>query len=211
MNIIKNIKITTSSIILAGLSSASLLAGSMSFDFKDPKGVNNAQFLLDAPLEQISGFANGVSGTINFDPAHPEKTTGSIIIDAKTITVGNPMMLDHLKGPKWLDVNTHGSISFEAKSFSNVKESAGKVSADVTGSFTLKGVTKEITVPVTFDYMADKLGVRMNKKDLKGDLLVVRSDFTINRSDYGIMPGQNEEKVDEKIAISLRVVGAHQH
>ena len=33
----------------------------MDFDFKDPKGVNNATFKLDAPLEAINGSATTVS------------------------------------------------------------------------------------------------------------------------------------------------------
>ena len=43
-------------------------AAPQSFDFKDPKGVNNAVFKLDAPLESINGSANGITGTVSFDP-----------------------------------------------------------------------------------------------------------------------------------------------
>ena len=38
------------------------LAEPQTFDFKDPKGVNNAVFKLDAPLEAINGNATGISG-----------------------------------------------------------------------------------------------------------------------------------------------------
>jgi len=41
-----------------------------------------------------------------------------------------------------------------------------------------------------------------------GDLLVVRSNFTINRSDFGIQAGENTEKVSEEIAITLSLAGA---
>ena len=44
---------------MAALSTAAV-AAPKNFDFKDPKGVNNATFKLDAPLEAISGSANGI-------------------------------------------------------------------------------------------------------------------------------------------------------
>jgi polyisoprenoid-binding protein YceI len=85
-------------IALAILSVSSIFAGEMSFDFKDPKGVNNIVFKLDAPLESISGTTNGISGTIKADPAQPENIEGKIIVDAKSLTVPNPMMQEHMLG-----------------------------------------------------------------------------------------------------------------
>jgi hypothetical protein len=46
-------------------------AAPLTFDFKDPKGVNNVQFSLDAPLESITGTGTGISGSVTFDPAPP--------------------------------------------------------------------------------------------------------------------------------------------
>ena len=64
-------------LVLAGVASAAL-AAPQTFDFKDPKGVNNAVFKLDAPLEAINGTANGISGTVTFDPAtRPPRAVGS--------------------------------------------------------------------------------------------------------------------------------------
>jgi len=51
-----------------------------SFDFKDPKGVNNAVFNLDAPLESVNGSASGITGTVSFDPENPAATTGKIAV-----------------------------------------------------------------------------------------------------------------------------------
>lgn len=178
----------------------------LTFDFKDPKGVNNAIFKLDAPLEAINGSANGISGTVTFDPANPAATRGRIVVAAASLHVPNPMMKEHLHGGQWLDVAKHKEISFEAKSLSNVKAAGEHTTADVTGTLTIKGVAREVTVPVKFSYLKDKLGLRVPNQ--KGDLLVIRANFTIKRSDYGINPSAPEDKVSNTIDLTLAIAGA---
>jgi polyisoprenoid-binding protein YceI len=190
---------------LACLSSVALAAPE-TFDFKDPKGVNNAVFKLDAPLEAINGNATGVSGNVSFDPENPAATKGKIIIASSSLHLGNPMQQQHMQSDKWLDVAKYPEISFEAKQVQNAKCSGEVTFADVLGTFKLKGVSKDITVPVKFTYLKDKLGQRV--PNLKGDLLVLRSTFSIKRSDYGINPGQSEDKVSDTIELTLSVAGA---
>jgi polyisoprenoid-binding protein YceI len=181
-------------------------AGSQAFDFKDPKGVNNAVFKLDAPLEAINGTAHGVSGTVNYDPEKPETLSGKIVIEAKSLQVPNAMMQQHMHGGQWLDVEKHKEITFEAGKVANVKRDGDNVTADVTGKFTLHGVTKEITTPVKFTYLKDKLGQRM--AGASGDLLVIRAKFTVKRTDFGINPGAPTEKVSDEIELTLSLAGA---
>ena len=176
------------------------------FDFKDPKNVNNAVFKLDAPLESVNGSANGITGTISFDPENPGATTGKIVIASETLTVANPMQKEHLHGPNWLDVTKYPEISFEAKSLANVKTDGNTTTADVTGTFSLHGVDKDITVPVKFTYLKDKLSARV--PSLKGDLLVIRANFSINREDFNIEKGQYEDKVANEIDLNLSIAGA---
>jgi polyisoprenoid-binding protein YceI len=182
------------------------LAAPQTFDFKDPKGVNNAVFKLDAPLEAINGNATGISGTVTFDPADVAATRGKIIVATASMHVGNPMQQQHMLGDKWLDAAKYPEISFEVKAVSNDKSTAESTTAEVTGTFTLKGIAKELTVPVKFTYLKDKLGQRV--PSLKGDLLVIRASFSIQRRDFGLMPGQMEEKVAETIELTLSIAGA---
>src|SRR5262245_23425850 len=83
------------------------VAAPLTFDFKDPKGVNNAVFKLDAPLEAIQGSANGVSGTVTYDPENPASTKGKIVVSAASLHVPNTMMNEHLHGGQWMDVTKH--------------------------------------------------------------------------------------------------------
>jgi polyisoprenoid-binding protein YceI len=190
---------------VAGLTSVAL-AAPQSFDFKDPKGVNNVVFKLDAPLEAINGSASGVSGTVTFDAGNPGATTGKIVVAADSLMVPNSMMKEHLHGGQWLDVANNKAITFEAKSLKNVKTTGDKTTAEVTGSLTIKGVAKEITAPVTLTYLKGKLSQRVPK--MEGDLLVVRGTFTIKRSDYGINPGAPTDKVSDEIELTLSIAGA---
>jgi len=190
---------------LASLISAAL-AAPQTFDFKDPKGVNNATFKLDGVLEAIAGSANGVSGAVTFDAEHPEATKGKIVVATATLQVPNPMMKEHLHGPQWMDVATYPEITFDARELKNVKADGNKTSADAVGTLTIKGTAKAMTVPVTLTYLPDKLSQRV--PNLKGDLLVIRANFVISRADFGINPAAPEDKVAKEINLTLSIAGA---
>lgn len=183
-------------------------AGKIAFDLKDPKGVNNIVFKLDAPLESINGTANGISGTVLVDPAQPEVVEGKIVVDAKSLKVPNDVMQEHMLGADWLDAETHPQITFEVKEVLNpVKTSDTEGTANVKGVFTLKGVSKEITAPAKVTFLPGRLADRSNGK-MQGDLLVIRTNFQINRGDFGIKQGENLDKVSDTIDISLSIAGA---
>ncbi len=181
-------------------------AAPQTFDFKDPKGINNAGFKLDAPLEAINGSASGVSGTVTFDPANPGATKGKIVVTTASLILPNPMQRQHMLSDKWLDATKFPEITFESRELKNVQTAGDTATADVTGAFTLKGVSKDLTVPVKLTYLKDKLGERVPNQ--KGDLLVIRASFTIKRSDFNINPGQFEDKVSDTIELTLSIAGA---
>ena len=135
------------SLIALSCLATAVYAAPETFDFKDPKGVNNAVFKLTAPLETIEGSASGISGTVSFDPENPAATTGKIVVAGESLTV-----------------------------------------------------------PIKLTYLADKLSAEM--PNLKGDLLVIRANFVINREDFNIQKGQFEDKVANTIDLSLSIAGA---
>ena len=189
------------------ISTTTLLAAPLTFDFKDPKGVNNAVFKLDAPLEAIQGSANGVAGKIQFDPANPATAKGKITVEAKSLQVPNAMMKEHLDGEQWMDVAKYPEISFELKELRNVKTEGETTTADAVGTFTLRGVSKEVVVPAKATFLKDKLGARTNGR-MQGDLLVIRTTFSVKRTDFGINPGAPQDKVADVIELTLSIAGS---
>jgi polyisoprenoid-binding protein YceI len=200
---------TLRSIALAGFTIVSAIAAPQSFDFKDPKGVNAITFTLDSVLEPITGTASAVTGQVTFDAAAPATTAGQIKVAASSLQVPNSKMTEHLIGADWIHSEQHPDIAFAFTKLDDVKSTGeNKWSASATGEFTLKGVTKAVTVPVTLSYLPGQFGKRVNKPAAGGDLLVVRGAFTIERGDYGIQPGKNEEKVAPAIQLTFALVGS---
>jgi polyisoprenoid-binding protein YceI len=186
-------------------SCVALNSAPITFDFKDPKGVNNVIFKTDAPLESINGTAHEVGGTVAFDPENAGAVRGKIVVEASSLHLPNPSMKEHLHGEGWLDVAKHPQIVFEVVSTGNAKTEGNATTMDVTGNMTIKGVTKTLTVPVKLTYLKDKLKARGGNKE--GDLLVVRSTFPIKRSDFGINAAKFEEKVSNEIELTFSLAG----
>lgn len=191
-----------------GLVTAWVQAAPMKFDFKDPKGVNTVAFSLDAPLEAISGSANGISGEVHFDPADPSATKGKIVVEAASMQVPNSAMKEHMHAKDWMDVATHPTLSFEIVSLGKVEKTGDETyTAEAKGKMTMKGVTKEVTVPVRLTYLKDRLGARTNGR-MQGDLLVVRANFEVKRSEFGVNPGAPTDKVADEVTLTLSLAGS---
>ncbi len=191
---------------LAALCLTSAGAAPLTFDFTDPKGVNNIAFHLDAPLESISGSGNGFSGTLTTDPETFEEFSGKLVVAAASLQTGNAMMNAHMLGEKWLDAKKYPDITFEVKTISGLVKDGATATGEVSGVLTLHGVSKEIVAAAKVTYLPGRLKDRV--PDAEGDLLVIRSEFTVNRGDFDIQKGKNEDKVSDEIKISLSVAGA---
>jgi polyisoprenoid-binding protein YceI len=185
--------------------SFSLTAIGIDFDFKDPKGVNNIIFQMDAPLESINGSGDGITGKVFFDPTKPENTKGTIFLDAKSLHVGNPVLKEHMHGEDWLNVEKFKLIKFKLSKLDNLRKVKNDFLADAKGKMSIRNVTIEMNIPIKITYLKDLL-IKRNRTP--GDLLIIRSKFIVTRDDFNIQKGQNLEKVANNIEISLNLAGA---
>lgn len=88
-------------------------------------------------------FAN-FDVTMNFDPANPTASNVSAKIDPKSLSSDNAPkgFLEDLRGEQWLDSKKYPEITFKSTSVAMT----GADTADVTGDFTLHGVTKPVVL-----------------------------------------------------------------
>lgn len=178
----------------------------ITFDFADPKGVNTVNFYLDSVLEPFSGMATGISGNVIYNPHHADHIRGRVTIETASLRLGNGTMTEHLHGERWLDAERYPYIEFILTGARDVEmPEPNVIEFTAVGNFTCRDVTKEITAPVWLTYLPGRMGERVS--DTEGDLVVMRTEFTINRLDYGINPDSGIAKVSDEIDVRLAIVG----
>jgi polyisoprenoid-binding protein YceI len=191
---------------LAGPLAGSARAASAQFDFADPKGVNAMVIVLDSLTEPITGFAGGVAGVLTLDPADPKTVAGSLTVPADRIAMPVPRMTEVLHSADWLDVKAHPAVSFEFREILSVARTAANgFRLAVRGDFTCHGVTRPLEVPVDLVFLPGAYKDRNHKGE--GDLLVLRTQFTIRRTDFGIKPEVPSTVVANDIQVQVRIVG----
>jgi polyisoprenoid-binding protein YceI len=189
--------------------------GGMVFSVEDPMKRNSVTFKSTAPLEDIVGTSNQISGQLVFDPSNPNAGGhGELVVPVKSINTGIPLRDEHLAGTDWLNADKNPNIQFKIVEVRDVKEFKSTPDArtfDVTavGEFSLNGRTKRISVPTRITYLKEN---EMTKQKMPGDLLAARTTFEVALADFGITgpKGMNliGSKVGEKVEIDLSLVAS---
>lgn len=125
-------------------------------------------------LSDFYGRLGPVSGTLVFDPDAPEKSTLDAAVDMTTIDTHVPQLdkelVDFFQGAKF------PSATFKAAGITRTGESTGTV----TGDLTLAGVTKPVTLNVTFK------GARNPPIPFQPYRIGFNATATIKRSDFDL-------------------------
>ena len=146
-------------------------------NFVVDKGHSEASFQVRHFVSKVRGRFTDFAGNIQVDKANPEKSSVEYTIKTTSIDTANERRDGHLRSADFFDVEKNPEITFK----SSKVVAKGQDRYDVTGTFTLHGVSKEITVPVAF------LGFAKTKQGEKAGFEVTT---TVNRKDYGIVWNQ---------------------
>jgi polyisoprenoid-binding protein YceI len=196
---------------LAGTTASAQLAvsasGAKRVTLNDKVGNNQFTWTSDAPLEKIKGTAEGVTGSFTIDPKNLGSLRGSISADVKTMKTGNGTRDGHLQSAQWLDAGKYPTISFTINSVGNVKASGNTATGTATGTFTMHGVSKTVSVPFKLTYLDASAKTRARAA---GDLVMINADFNVSLKDFNVAgsKGVVGSKVGETIAVSAQLFGA---
>jgi polyisoprenoid-binding protein YceI len=167
----------------------------------DP-GHSQVGFQIRHLVTQVSGKFNDYKGTVQLDPAKLENSNVEFAIKTASIDTGVADRDKHLRSADFFDVEKYPEITFKSKSI----KATGKDQYAVTGTFTMHGVSKEVTLPVTFNGTA--------KDPWGGQRAGFSAETTLNRKDYGIVWNKALDSGgallgdDVKIAVNLEAVKA---
>lgn len=140
------------------------------------------------------GMFSKISGSLAFDEASPESGSLNITVGTDSVSTGNSKRDGHLKSNDFFASDEYPSATFKSKSF----KKSGDNTFDVTGDFTLRGTTKEITVKL------EKTG--QGKGQGGKELIGFETTFTINRIDYGVKYMEGALGNDVRLTVSIEAV-----
>jgi polyisoprenoid-binding protein YceI len=191
-------KKTIRTLALFALVALPLAAQAETETFIIDKNHSSATFKVRHMMANVIGQFRDIAGAVHVDRENPAKSSVEFTIQAASIDTGNQNRDEHLRSADFFDVAKFPAITFKSTSVA----SRGNNLYDVTGDFTLHGVTKRITLPVQF------LGFA---KTARGEKAGFSIESTIARKDYGILWNRNLDEGgvllgdDVKVTIELEL------
>jgi polyisoprenoid-binding protein YceI len=117
---------------------------------------------------RVGGSFSGLQGTIDFSKNTPEHAHVELSVDAKTVSTGNELRDDHLRGEDFFDVAKYPVLHFTSTTVTRGNDGV----LLMTGQLTMKGVTRSVSFPFTVAPLASGY--------------TFKATFAINRKDFGV-------------------------
>ncbi len=140
----------------------------------------------------ILGAFTTASGTIWIDEAAPANSRVEAQVTVASLFAGDPTRDEHLKGERWLNAAANPLITFK----STRVVTTGPDTADVTGDFTLNGVTRSVVFKVKLNKIGKAPGSGKQAAGFTITGSVHRRDFNVGAA---LPPGMIGEDVPIRI------------
>ena len=126
-------------------------------------------------LSRTRGRFGRFRGVVHLDRRQPERSSVQFTVEAASIDTRQKDRDGHLRSGDFFDAANHPEISFVSTSIRRTSDDR----YDVTGRFTLRGFTRELTLPVTFHGVArDPWG---------GERAGFSTEIELNRKEFGMV------------------------
>ncbi|HEX9724241.1 MAG TPA: YceI family protein [Vicinamibacteria bacterium] len=148
----------------------------------------------------------GFRGEVAWEPASPESSSIRVEVDAASLTVvdeeSEEEELASIQADmeaKALDVENHARIDFVSEEISLEDRGGGEYRGRITGQVTLRGVTKNVSIPLSLTVSEERLRAQ--------------GEFEIKGTDFGIDPitaAGGAVKTSDSLELTFDLVGARE-
>jgi len=178
---------------MAGLNGAAVTSANAGlFEFDQRR--TEVRFIYKMAYSTQRGRFTKVSGTLDFDEAKPEKSKMNASIASASLTTGEALVDNELKGAAFFNVAASPVITFKSRAVQPLSTTA----ADVSGEITVNGITKPVVLKVTVKPHDDPaLKYDVGARQFIATTRIQRSAF--NMTDYQSM-------VDDDIDIEISAI-----
>jgi len=146
----------------------------------------------------LEGRFNHFSGNFNYDESHPSNNQVKIEIDIGSLDSNHAERDKHLRSKRFFDVKKYPNATFVSNNWKDL----GNGKAQLKGKFTLRGVTKEISINV------NQIGA--GKDPWGGFRRGFEGTTTLHLSDYNMKEARILGPVAENIQLWLSIEGIRQ-
>jgi polyisoprenoid-binding protein YceI len=141
-------------------------------------------YAIDFKSKDPSGSFKTMDGSVEFDEANIEATEFNLKIDVKSISTGNGMMNKKSQTAEWFD-----ATKFPFAKFKSTKVTKKGTELSIVGDLTIKGITKQYTIPASFIK--------------SGDQVTFKGSFNVNRIEFKV--GHKSDIVPDLMKVTFQV------
>jgi len=141
----------------------------------------------------VSGRFQRFDAQLDLNLAQPEAGSVVFTVDTASVTLGMVEMNTELVKPEWLASSRFPQATFTSRSIRAVDAER----LEVTGTLTLKGVTRELTVPVALT----RLATAQDLTTASGSVVLKRMDFQVGEGLWS-----DRSLVADEVQVSFRLL-----
>ncbi|MFL5297356.1 MAG: YceI family protein [Phenylobacterium sp.] len=154
---------------------------------QDPAKVPAGQYALDkrhaslvVKIAHMGGFSrytlrfDALDGGFTYDPANWQATKVTFTVDPKSVDTNDPAFNKQIAG--YFETDKFPAISFASTAVQGGQDGKGQISGDLT----LHGVTKPVTLDVTFNGSGHGISPIGTRLGFSGSAQIKRSDFGVD-------------------------------
>lgn len=165
------------------------------------KAHSEAVFQVRHLLTKVSGRFEDFKGAVRFDEAAPAESSIDFTIQAASINTNQPDRDAHLRSADFFDVERFPTLTFVSRSV----EARGDRRFDVAGDLTIHGISRSVTLPVTY------LGAA--RDPWGNERAGFETEVRLNRRDFGLTWNAALETGgflvgdDVRVTVSMQAIG----